>query len=53
LQEAAISRNRFKNETIRAVSVKRKVGYLEDDITNTREKISRMQIDDNASHTLN
>ena len=50
MQEAAISRNCFKNETVRAVSLKRKVGYLEDDIADTREKISRMQIDNNASH---
>jgi hypothetical protein len=54
VQEASITRNRKKNDTVRngmknkiipQVSLKRKVGYSEDEVAEARERISRMRLD--------
>ncbi|KDR65604.1 hypothetical protein GALMADRAFT_148561 [Galerina marginata CBS 339.88] len=48
LRNAAIARNRYKNETITTTVVgtlKRKVGYSKDEVEETSEKIRRLHID--------
>ncbi|KDR64926.1 hypothetical protein GALMADRAFT_149157 [Galerina marginata CBS 339.88] len=46
LREAAIARNRTKNQTVRQVSLKRKVGYATDEVVEARDRLSRMKLKD-------
>ncbi|KDR65321.1 hypothetical protein GALMADRAFT_148788 [Galerina marginata CBS 339.88] len=46
LREAAIIRNRTKNQTVRQVSLKRKVGYATDEVVEARDRLSRMKLKD-------
>jgi hypothetical protein len=45
LQEASISRNRTKNQIVAQVSIKRKVGYSDDEVAEARKRMSRMRLD--------
>lgn len=45
VKEASISRNRFKNEVVTRISIKRKVGYSDDEIAETRKRMSRLRIE--------
>jgi hypothetical protein len=44
-QEAIIRRNRTKNQIVAQVSLKRKVGYSEDEVAEARDRISKMRLD--------
>jgi len=44
LQEASISRNWPKNEIVAQVSIKRKVGYSDDKVTEVRKCMSQMHL---------
>ena len=45
LQEASITRNRTKNEIVARVSIKRKVGYSDDEVTEARKRMNQMHLD--------
>ena len=45
IQEASINRNRTKNNIVARVSLKRKVGYSNDELAEARERISKMRLD--------
>ena len=40
-----MTRNRIKNTAVRQISLKRKVGYSEDEVGEARVKMSQMKID--------
>lgn len=44
-QEASIRRNRTKNQIVAQVSLKRKVGYSEEEVAEARDRISKMRLD--------
>jgi hypothetical protein len=45
VQNATIIRNRTKNDVIKRVSLKRKVGYPEDEVAEAQERVSKMRLD--------